>query len=68
MATEDIDSDEKMLCIPIRLMICPPVCRASPELAPVYEHNSMLFADNDMVTEIATAMAMFVGRKSVAPS
>ncbi len=52
VALDDIATDEKMLCIPISLMITPPLCRASPELAPVYEHSSMLFADNDMVRAI----------------
>lgn len=40
-------TDEKMLCIPTKLMISPPQCLASPEIAHVYKENADMFRGDD---------------------
>lgn len=40
-------TDENMLEIPAKLMITPPLCRASPDIGHIYEENPALFAGDD---------------------
>ncbi len=55
VANRDIESGEVMLEVPAKLMISPPLCRESPELAHVYADNAGLFG-----TESDKVLVLFI--------
>jgi hypothetical protein len=61
-ALEDIETNEHMLCIPVRLMITPPFCRTRSDLRDVFAENLNLFrADDDMVSSVVVVAVASAG-------